>query len=113
MSKIVYHLVNPYEKSVTAHTATIFDPDEYQFNQIVCSLPAVALRVLFYALKNLRDDGTVELKPVVMARLIQTPSTFIALGVRTLIKYNIIQRQTRTTFWLSPRVAKPISVQIG
>ena len=108
-----YQKVNPYPRTTDLVQGTFFQVEDYSLNLLVVSLSPISLRVLFYAIKYLEPDGSVKLSPVKMAPRFQSDSSYIGKGIRELVKFGFLAYRTRSVFWLSSSIGRPMSIQIG
>jgi hypothetical protein len=108
---MILHSGNPFVAVKSTQTVTVFAPDDYRLSLLLMTLPAMSLRVLYYALANVESDGSVEIRPQVVGRMASTTGTYVSESVRTLVKYKILARRTRWKYWLSPNVARTMQIQ--
>ncbi|TAE28882.1 MAG: hypothetical protein EAZ91_14140 [Cytophagales bacterium] len=110
LRKAPHYKVNPFGQPESTAVLTVFQPSDYALAMMAMLSPA-ALRVLVYMCAKMKSDGSVYCPLNEVKRLFPHPVSTLSVGVGELMQYDLVKRRTRSEYWVSPMVAKPLLIQ--
>ena len=105
------HNQNPYGADKDKQHMVLFSPKDYQINQLVILSP-ISLRVILLLASRLNPEGYASATLDELARLIQTPRSYVNKGILELAKHNFIKKKKRSEYWIQPDIFRPAQIEL-
>ncbi|WP_460913932.1 hypothetical protein [Spirosoma areae] len=105
------HNRNPYYASKEKQHLVLFSAKDYHVNQLVVLSP-ISLRVLLLLASKLTAEGYATATLDELARLIQTPRSYVNKGILELARHNLIKKKKRSEYWIRPDIFRPAQIEV-
>ena len=107
-----YHNRNPYRSKPEQQQLVIFSANGYEISLLARILSPIALRVLIVLASKLTGEGYSKVSLDELARLIDTPRSFVNKGILQLNEHGLIKKKKQSEYWLNPDLFRPALIEI-
>ncbi|WP_020598385.1 hypothetical protein [Spirosoma panaciterrae] len=106
------HNRNPYASSKGQQHAVLFTARDYTINLLVVLSP-ISLRVMVLLGTRMNSEGYATASLDQLARIIQSPRSYINKGILELARHNLIKKKKRSEYWINPDVFRSAVIELS
>jgi acyl-CoA synthetase (AMP-forming)/AMP-acid ligase II len=107
-----YKKVNPYLTDRTGQSVVVLNLTEYYLS-LLMSMSPVAIRTFLVLASRVQPDGSATATLVEIRRYNAHNVANISLGLKELLKANLIRRKSISSYWLSDKVVYNLNLLPG